>query len=133
MILPQNFSDSQIHPRGHIWKTKLKRRVGQQVNIVHLSVVQTVMIKCIYNCFNSNNEIKSDRLGVTQTCMQFHLLLIWLLTASFFTSTQSIPERSRPAGSKAPEGQNGSQENYKNEIGTENVVAGTHAKVNAHK
>lgn len=65
--------------------------------------------------------------------MQFHLLLIGHLTASFFTSTQSIPERSRAAGSKALEGQNGSKENFKNEIRTEKVVAGTHAKMHTNK
>lgn len=85
---------------------------------------QKVKMKRLHNCVNSINYIKSNRPGVTQTCMQFHLLLIWHLTASFFPATPSVPERSRGAGTEAPKGQNDSEEKCFNEIRTDKVVAG---------
>lgn len=60
--------------------------------------------------------------------MQFHLLLIWHLTASFFPATPSISERSRATRSRAPKGQNDSKEIFKNETRTERVVAGATCK-----
>ena len=60
--------------------------------------------------------------------MQFHLLLIWHLTASFFPATRSISERSRATRSRAPKGQNDSKEIFKNETRTERVVAGATCK-----
>lgn len=56
--------------------------------------------------------------------MQFHLLLIWHLTASFFPTIPSIPERSTAAGSNSPKGENDGKEKFFNEIRTEKVVAG---------
>ena len=56
--------------------------------------------------------------------MQFHLLLIWHLTASFFPATPSVPERSRGAGTEAPKGQNDSKEKFFNERRTDKVIAG---------
>ena len=89
---------------------------------------QKVKIKCFHNCFNSINDIKSNRLGVTQTCMQFHLLVIWHLTASFFPATPSVSERSRATRRKAPKGQHDSKEIFFNETRTERVVAGATCK-----